>query len=115
MEFKSYDFAKMVIEVANEKFSPIWSLDEQRVNAFKTYCDAIDKVIADTPDGDLSFYVDEIKMTMNVSFQVERLFLEKADAPFCQLVDRSLEFGFAPDGEKVMVSLTFPSLWIQTI
>lgn len=112
MKFKSFHVVKTVLEDANERFSPIYVPDAERVNILEQYCSAIDSMIERHDGSEFECEVDEILMTVIFRVVLEEVKVESWDAPFNQLAERSLSFRVDHAGEdSIRITFVFPSLW----
>ena len=113
MKFKCFDIVSMVLEDANDRFSPLFTPVAERVDILKQYCDAIDGLIDANGGEEFECEVNEDDMTVTLAFVVEDIVVDRpATDKFQQLIARSVSVTVAPvDGDHIRVSFVFPSLW----
>lgn len=109
---KCFDAASIVIEDANERFSPLWKTNEERLNIFKRYCEAID-LLSDEFDGEsFEIEVDEITMGISVTLECDEIVIESKEHILYELAKGAVRCGFSATGEgTLLVRFVFPSIW----
>ena len=108
---KCFDVVESVVEVANERFAPIFTLDEHKYDVLKNYCEAIDD-LSDEFDGEyFEVDVDEDTMEVKISLECPDMTIESRDHVFWELAKRSVRMSFSTSGESLRVSFVFPSIW----
>lgn len=110
---RCYDVASTVIEEATKRFSPLWKIDEEKLDIFEEYCDAIDQ-LAKEFDGE-SFDVEVNETSMEIAVRVEcnvPLLIKSQEDIFYELVKRAVRYSFSvsEDG-NLLVEFIFPNLW----
>ena len=112
MSFKCYDVAKMVIEDANERFSPIWKINNERLEVFQQYCEVIDALSEEFSGESYEVEVDEITMEVIVTLECEEIVISSFSHVFYELIKRAVKYGFsASEDGNLLLRFTFPSLW----
>ena len=108
---KCFDVVESVVEVANERFAPIFTLDEHKYDVLKNYCEAIDD-LSDEFDGEyFEVDIDEDTMEVKISLECLDITIESREHVICELAKRSVRMSFSTSGENVRVSFVFPSIW----
>ena len=108
---KCFDVVESVVEVANERFAPIFTLDEQKYDVLKNYCEAIDD-LSDEFDGEyFEVDVDEDTMEVKISLECPDMTIGSRDHVFWELAKRVVKVSFSASGENVRASFVFPSIW----
>jgi len=114
MSVKSFDYTKMVLDEATEKFSKFsWDLNEKKVDILKDYCDAIDEVLRATDGESFEVEVDEDTMNIYMTLSCANVVMESEEDKLYKLIDRALvvSFAAAKDCYHVLIRFTFPSVW----
>lgn len=108
---KCFDAASIVIEEANERLSPLWKADEERLNIFKQYCEAID-LLSDEFDGEsFEVEVDEITMEISITLECDEIVIESKTHELYDLVKRAIRCSFSASNDNLLVRFVFPSIW----
>lgn len=109
---KCFDVASMVIEDASERFKPIWKINNEHLDVFKQYCEAIDSFAGEFEGKSYDVEVDEIKMDITIALECDEIIIENENHVLYELAKRSIRFGFSvsEDG-NLIVKFVFPSLW----
>lgn len=109
---KCFDVASMVIDDASERFSPIWRLNDERINILKEYCDTIDKLSEEFNGTSFEVEVDDISMEITVVLECEEVIIESSKHIFYELLKRTVRYGFSVSDEgSLLVKFVFPSIW----
>lgn len=109
---KCFDVAKMVLDEATERFSPLWDIDQERLEIFESYCLGVDSVVEEFDAESLEIEVDEIMMNVSVRIGCPSVIIYSKHHLFYELVKRSVSIGFKNVNEDLIeISLVFPSLW----
>lgn len=110
---KCFDVASMVIEDANERFSPVWKVDEERLNIFKQYCEAIDLLSKEFEGASFEVEIDEQTMEISVVLECDEIIIESDTHTLYELIKRTIRYGFSASGDSLLVKFVFPSMWIR--
>lgn len=109
---KCFDVASMVIEDANERFEPLWSVNDERVDILKQYCEVIDSLSTEFNGLSFETEIDEITMEVSITLECEEMIVESLDHAFYKLVKRAIRYGFSASKEgTLLIKFVFPSLW----
>lgn len=109
---KCFDVASMVIDDATERFSPLWKPNSERLDIFKEYCDAIDKLSKEFDGESFEVEVDEISLEITVSLECDEVIIESSNHILYELAKRTVKYGFSVSDEgNLLVKFVFPSLW----
>ena len=113
MQVKSFDVAKMVIDEANERFSPIFKVIPECVAVLQNYCEAIDGILNNQTGREFEFEIDEETMEVKMAMVFEDFTVEDPmNEKFQQLAERAGTVSFENvDGETMRITLTYPPLW----
>ena len=113
LKFSSFDIAQMVIEDANERFSPLFSINEERLDIFKQYCSVFDMILKEFGGETLEFSVDEITMRVTAAIGIEELVVDSEDrCAITSLLSKALSFKVEKgEDSALLLTLVFPSLW----
>ena len=112
MRFSSFAIADMVLEEADARFAPSFRRAEDRVAIFKEYCEAIDGIAAQFGAESIDVEVDENSMNVVLSLVLPDIQVSGGSKNTVQqLIERSLCFRVGLDGENIVLTFTFPSLW----
>lgn len=109
---KCYDVASMIIDEANERFKPLWKINDERLDMFKQYCAAIDSLIEEFEAESLDVEVDEITLETTIIMECDEIIIESTNHIFYELAERAVRYGFSvsEDG-SLAVKFVFPTLW----
>lgn len=109
---KCYDVANLVIEDANERFKPLWKIDQEHLNIFKEYCEAIDSIAKEFDGESYEVEVDEISMDITIALECSEVVIEKNNHILYELAKRTVRYGFSvsKDG-NLLIKFVFPGLW----
>lgn len=109
---KCFDVAAMIIEDANDRFSPLWKPNSERIDIFKEYCDAIDALSKEFDGESFEVEVDEISLEITVALECDEVIIENSNHVLYELAKRTTRYGFSvsEDG-NLLVKFVFPSLW----
>lgn len=106
------DVAKDVIKEASKRFSSMWKIDEDKLDIFEEYCDAIDTMVCEWDGISLKVEVDEISMQVSVVLECYEIIVRNSDEAFCKLIERADKYGFGVSDEgNLLIKFVFPSLW----
>ena len=109
---KCFDIANMVIEDANDRFNPLWKINTERLDIFKSYCEAIDTLAKEFNGESYEIEVDEISMEVSIALECEEIIIETDNHILYELAKRAVRYGFsASDDGNLIVKLVFPCLW----
>lgn len=109
---KCFDTANEVIKRASDRFSPVWGINEQKLNIFKQYCSAIDSLSIGLDAGSIGVSVDDISMHIYIGLECDELTVDTKDHVFNQLAKRAISCQFALVRRGVlMIRFEFPSIW----
>lgn len=112
MDFKCFDVVSSVVEEANERFAPLWKMDEEKYDILENYCEVIDKLIEDSDGISFDVEVDEIKMTIAVEIETADVVITDRKSPVYELFKRAISAGFRQSEEgNVITKFVFPSIW----
>lgn len=109
---KCFDVAKMVIENANEKFSPLWEPDEKTLDIFESYCNAIDALADEFGGVSYEVEVNEENFEITVVLECDKAIAQSSEHTLYELIKRSVRYGFSvsKDG-TLLVKFVFPGIW----
>lgn len=111
MEFSSYLISRFVLDDVDERLAPEMVPVPERLEALQEYCAVMDGILLEH-GGEIETVVNE---DLTVSFRMTLDDLEvnrKEKIGFQLLAERAVGLRFAAAGEdKILVELTFPSLW----
>ena len=114
-KIKCFDVLSMVIEEANERFNPLWQINNDNLKVLQQYCDVMDMVSDEFKGVSFDVEVDEITMEIKIELECEEIIIESKEHPLYELIKRAIKFGFyATDEDIVCVKLVFPSIWERT-
>lgn len=115
-EIKCYDVVLWVIDEATERFSPIWEIDNEKLNILRQYCDAMDSIIKEFGGSELTVDVDDIKLTVSIEMVFEDITIQETTHPFYDIAKRAISVSFkqSNDGD-IAVKFVFPSVWNRVI
>lgn len=107
-----FDVVSMVIEDANNRFTPLWKVDNEKHDILKQYCEYMDKLSTDFNGMSFDVEIDEIQMTIKIVLECTDIIIEQPTHYFYELAKRTNKFGFSvsEDG-NLNISFVFPSIW----
>ena len=112
MSFKCYDVANMVIEDANERFRPIWKINNERLEVFKQYCEVVDALAEEFDGESYEVEVDELTMEVIVTLECGEIVVDSFSHIFYELIKRAVKYGFSTSEDgNLLLRFTFPTLW----
>lgn len=109
---KCFDVMSMVIDEANDRFAPLWKVNNEKYDILKQYCEYIDKLANDFDGLSFDVEVDEIQMIIKITLECLDIVIEEPTHYFYELAKRTNEFRFSvsEDG-NLNISFVFPSIW----
>lgn len=112
-----YDVVSFSIDAASKTFSPIFVVNNDRLDILKNYCENIDKLSERFGGVYYDTEVDEEDMTIRISLGCHEFEVYDVMDPFCSLVNRSMSFSVSKAEEHDCIELTFifPSIWERTL
>lgn len=113
MQLNSFTLAKIVIDVATERFSPEWTTDSLKTEELKPFFDPIDELFNESNHGELKVFVDEEDKSINVSFSIEQLYAESSGDLYPKLFEQAQAVNLSTDGRNLVVSCKLPSVWVK--
>lgn len=110
---KCFDVVSLVVNEATKQFSPLWKIDEGKLDVLKHYCSVIDKLVEEYDGESFEVDVDDIKMTVCISSTFEDITVQERNQKLSELIKRASSVSFRPseDSDGVTVDLVFPSIW----
>lgn len=110
-----FDVVSSVVEEANEKFAPLWKIDQERYRILEQYCSAIDALIEEFDGESIEVSVDEdITMCVAIVLECPELTVKSKEHSFYGLIQRCVAFSFSQsDEENLEIKFIFPSLWVK--
>ena len=113
MKFQCFDVVKMVLEEANDRFSPLFVPVQERVDILKQYCSALDNLMERGDAESFDCEIDEDDMTVHLDIVVMDVTVDDPEHDeFQDLVERANSVKITNEnGEYIRVSFVFPSLW----
>lgn len=111
MQLNSFDLAMIVVDVATEKFEPMWVVDDDRIHMLEQFFAPIDTIFNDTPHGELTVSVDDSDMSLNVVFSVDQLYAETAGDICPRLFDLANKVMLSSESGKLVVTCNLPGVW----
>ncbi len=109
----SFDMAKEVIDTFSKEHSESLELDNERLDIFAEYCEAIDLIANYNKAKCLAFKVedDNGENTVICKMMLPELVATTSRSLFCDLVARSIDFSVENVEKAVVLTFVFPSLW----
>lgn len=115
-EMKCFNVAFLVINEATKQFSPLWEIDNEKLDVLKQYCTVIDSIVKEFGGSELTVDVDDIKLTVSVEVVCDDITIQENNHSFYDLVERAISVSFKQsDDEGVAVKFVFPSVWNRVI
>lgn len=112
MSVKCFDVAEMVINEANERFAPLWKVNDEDLDVFREYCEAVDTLAEEFDGESYEVEVDELNMNITVALECDEIEITSPDHVFYDLLERAVAVAMSASGPDTMkVKFTFPSLW----
>lgn len=111
MQLNSFEIAKIVVDVATEKFEPMWAIDEDRLQALADFFVPIDTMFNETPHGNLTVSVNESDMSLNVVFSVDQLYAETPRDMYPVLFERATKVTLSSEFNQLVVACVLPGVW----
>ena len=113
MQLKCFDVAEMVIDEATKQFFPIWTVNKEKKEIFKQYCDVLDSISEEFDGEAFEVDIDNAKMTISVKLFCNEFTIENKSHPLYMLAKRALSMSFAYEKEDRNMSMefVFPSIW----
>lgn len=110
---KCFDVVDMIIKEANNRFSPLWKVDEEKFKVLKQYSEAIDKLSEEFEGVSYDVEVDEISMEVSIVLECDEIIIENKNHILYELMKRTIKsvFSVSEDGENLAVKFVFPSIW----
>lgn len=112
MYIKTFDIANMIIKEADKKFGDNYSLNEEKVEIFKEYCDALDEIVNEFNCNATDISVDEESKTIVINLETDYMSIDGNEHVFYELAERSISFWFNYcNDSELQISFVFPALW----
>lgn len=111
-----YNVARMVIAEATKQFAPLWSESDEKKDLFKHQCSAIDDLAYKYGANVFEVEVDDIALTILVSFECPEISIETPSYQFCNLVEEAIETRFSVNSETgdLIVGFKLPGIWAKS-
>jgi hypothetical protein len=102
----------MVVDEANNRFAPLWKLDNEKHDILKQYCEYMDVLSKDFNGISFDVEIDEIQMNIKIILECPDIIIEQPTHYFYEVTKRTVKFGFSvsEDG-NLNISFVFPSIW----
>lgn len=112
-QIKAYDALSMVLDMADERFCPLWKPDDRCKDILKQYCGIIDSSMRDFRGKSITVEVDEITMDIHITVEYDdEIILDENNPLLYQLIERTKEVSFSPTEDNTMLmELTYPGIW----
>lgn len=109
---KCFDVVTMVIEEANNRFSPLWKINNDKLSVLKQYSEAIDRLSKEFNGESFDVEVDEISMEITIALECDEIIIEDKNHILYELANRTVKYSFSvsEDG-NLLVKFVFPSVW----
>ena len=112
IDIKTEDTLDEIIEVAKDRVSSLFRLNEEKLEILKSYCRAFNKVLLEFDADSYEISVNEDTLEIEMSMTCVGIVIESKRHLFLELLDRSVYAELiSEDGKSVTVKLVFPSLW----
>lgn len=110
--FTCFNIISGLIEEANKRFEPFWTVNKEKFAELENYCDAIDRMAKEYDAVSYNVAVDEVSMVIKIEMECPELTVTDKDCDYCQLLPHTLSFGFSvsEDG-NLWAKFTFPGIW----
>lgn len=109
---KCFDVINMVVEEANNRFSPLWKINNDKLSVLKQYSEAIDKLSKEFSGVSFDVEVDEISMEITIALECDEIIIEDEKHLFYELAKRTVRYSFSVSEDKnLLVKFVFPSVW----
>lgn len=109
---KCFDVADMIIDEATKRFSPLWKMNEERLDIFKEYCKGVDTLAEEFDGESIEVEVDEITLEVTVILECDEVIIETDNHMLYELAKRTIRYGFSTSEDgNLLVKFVFPSLW----
>lgn len=109
---KCFDAVSMVVEEANNQFSPLWKLDKEKYRILEQYCQVIDALSDEFEGVSYDVEIDDIAMTIAITLECKDISIQQQSHKYYALAQRAIVFGFSTsEDNNLNVRFVFPSVW----
>lgn len=109
---KCFDAVSMVVEEANNQFSPLWKLDKEKYRILEQYCQVIDALSDEFEGISYDVEIDDIAMTIAITLECKDISIQQQSHKYYALAQRAIVFGFSTsEDNNLNVRFVFPSVW----
>ena len=110
-----FDVVSSVVEEANERFAPLWRLDQEKYKILEQYCSAIDSLIEEFDGESIEASVGEdTTMYVTIALECPELTVKSKEHKLYDLIERSIAFSFSQsEEENLVIKFLLPSLWVK--
>lgn len=100
-----------VTGMASKRFGSAWVIDEEKYDILSQYCRAFDNIVKEFNAESLKFSVDEDTMEIKIEFVCQELVIDDIKHVYFQLLERSVMTSYKADGDNIIITTIFPSIW----